>query len=144
MKEINKETILELFAEGYNCAQIVIMLSLEEGEEKDILLKTACSFGGGMCSGKVCGALTGGLMVLSSKLAKPLPDGEEKKLVRKLSAKLVSFFGKEVTLKYGSDDCNCKTIIEGCHGNKRERCSEAVLAVLEKVEEFINEAEKQA
>ena len=103
--EVNKETILKLFEEGYNCAQIVIMLSLEDGEEKDILLKTACSFGGGMCSGKVCGALTGGLMVLSNKLALSYPDQERKKLVRFLSAKLVSFFGKEITAPYGSDDC---------------------------------------
>ena len=56
----------ELFAQGYNCAQSVL-LAFEDitGLDRETAARVASSFGGGIGgSGEVCGALTGALMAL--------------------------------------------------------------------------------
>jgi C_GCAxxG_C_C family probable redox protein len=56
----------ELFQKGYNCSQSVIGAYAEElGVPEETALRMAAGFGGGIgrC-GEVCGALTGGVMVV--------------------------------------------------------------------------------
>lgn len=49
----------------YNCAQSVVVPFAEEaGISRDVAYKMASNFGGGMKRASVCGAITGGLMVL--------------------------------------------------------------------------------
>lgn len=49
----------------YNCCQSVLLPFAEQlGVDGDTALKTAACFGSGMNMGSVCGAVTGGLMVL--------------------------------------------------------------------------------
>ncbi len=49
----------------YNCAQSVLnAFSAEAGIPEETALKIASNFGGGMKRASVCGAVTGGLMVL--------------------------------------------------------------------------------
>lgn len=61
-----KEKALEVFSGNFNCSQAVLSPFAEElGIEKEIYLKIATSFGGGMRKGEVCGAVTGALMGLS-------------------------------------------------------------------------------
>lgn len=51
-----------------NCAQAVLLSYAEElGISKELAANLACNFGGGMKCGGVCGAITGGLMVLGAK-----------------------------------------------------------------------------
>lgn len=56
----------ELFCQGYNCAQAVFLTFAEElGMEKDVALKLASSFGGGMGGlREVCGAVSGMFMAV--------------------------------------------------------------------------------
>jgi C_GCAxxG_C_C family probable redox protein len=55
--------------EGYNCAQSVFYAFCEDLQiEQDTALKMASGFGAGMGrQGEVCGAVTGGIMVLGAK-----------------------------------------------------------------------------
>ena len=49
----------------YNCAQsVVVPFAEDEGISEDTAMKIASNFGGGMRRASVCGAVTGGLMVL--------------------------------------------------------------------------------
>ena len=60
-----KEKALEVFSSNFNCSQAVFSVFAEEyGLDKEIYLKIATSFGGGMRKGEVCGAATGALMGL--------------------------------------------------------------------------------
>lgn len=60
-----KEKALEVFSSNFNCSQAVFSVFAEEyGLDKEIYLKIATSFGGGMRKREVCGAVTGALMGL--------------------------------------------------------------------------------
>ena len=49
----------------YNCAQAVVTVFAEDLHyDEEAAYRTAAAFGGGMRIGSVCGAITGGLMVL--------------------------------------------------------------------------------
>ena len=64
-----KEIAKNYFLEGYNCAQSVFLAFAEdEGLNKDIALKIASSFGGGLgAQREVCGAVSGMCMALGLK-----------------------------------------------------------------------------
>ena len=59
------EIALELFNEGYNCAQAVFAAFADKyGIDKDTAMKLSSSFGGGMGRMReVCGAVSGMFMV---------------------------------------------------------------------------------
>lgn len=60
-----KELAVQYHKQGYNCSQAVVGVFCEElGLEKDLAMKMASGFGGGMRCGQVCGAVTGALMTL--------------------------------------------------------------------------------
>jgi C_GCAxxG_C_C family probable redox protein len=63
------EQAVSKFEEGYNCAQSVIFTFCDDLKmDKDLGLKMACGFGGGMArNGEVCGAVTGGIIVIGAK-----------------------------------------------------------------------------
>ena len=59
---------LEYFSNGYNCAQSVLAAFCEDcGFDTDAALRLASGFGGGMRCGEMCGAVTGGIMVVGLK-----------------------------------------------------------------------------
>lgn len=62
------ENALLLFNQGFNCSQAVFSVFCEElGLEPRVALRIACGFGGGICQGETCGAVTGAVMVLGLK-----------------------------------------------------------------------------
>ncbi len=81
---------------GYNCAQTVLMCMMEYYEkENDLWQNIAAPFGGGLCGShiSVCGAISGGLMVIG------IMDKENKS---KTGAELLEF----VKSKYGYINCD--------------------------------------
>ncbi len=66
---------------GYNCAQSVLSeFAPRFGLDRDTAMKIACGFGSGMGrSGNMCGAVTGGILVLSLKYGMMDPGSEEDK-----------------------------------------------------------------
>ncbi len=65
------------FLSGYNCAQAVFYTFCTDlGVDKDLALKIACGFGAGMGrKEEVCGAVTGGIMVIGAKYGRGENEG---------------------------------------------------------------------
>jgi C_GCAxxG_C_C family probable redox protein len=86
----NADEAVAMFREGFNCAQAVLAsCGQTRGISREIALRVAQGFGGGMCHGDTCGALTGAIMVIGLRHARltPADDGEKHKahqLVRRL------------------------------------------------------------
>jgi C_GCAxxG_C_C family probable redox protein len=66
---------------GFNCAQSVLgQFAPEMGMDTDIAAKVACGFGSGMGrSGNMCGAVTGGILVLGLKYGMSDPEASQDK-----------------------------------------------------------------
>ena len=59
---------LELFSKGYNCAQAVFgALCGEGGLDREMALRLANGFGGGLRCGEICGAVSGAVMAVGLK-----------------------------------------------------------------------------
>lgn len=70
------EIAVAKFLEGYNCAQAVLYSFCDDLRmEKETALKLACGFGAGMGrKQEVCGAVTGGILVIGAKLGRGEKD----------------------------------------------------------------------
>lgn len=89
---------------GFNCAQSVFKQYCEAlGMDVDTALALTSGFGGGMRIGTVCGALTGGLMVIG--LAKNITDPAHKTMLDPVVLELISRFRVAV------GEINCRDII---------------------------------
>ena len=63
-----EEKAVELFANGYNCAQAVLGVFCEEmGLDLATAFKLANGFGGGVRCGELCGAVSGAVMAIGLK-----------------------------------------------------------------------------
>ena len=75
----SQEAVL-LFNQGFNCSQAVFSVFCEEfGLDKNIALKISCGFGGGMCQGEICGAVSGAVMALGLKYGQNKGEDTESK-----------------------------------------------------------------
>ncbi len=71
----------ELFLEGNNCAQSVLLSFADEyGYSKELALKISAGFGGGMGkTQETCGAVSGAIMVLGIREGEKASDNDELK-----------------------------------------------------------------
>jgi len=102
--ETKAEIAVNLFEKGFNCAQAVISTHCEEyGLSDDIAKKISCGFGGGMGHiGEICGAVSGGIMLIGLKYGKYIEsDNESKEKTYKLVKEFTDNFKKE----YGAINC---------------------------------------
>lgn len=138
---------VDKFLEGYNCAQSVIYSFCDDLKlEKNIALKIACGFGAGMGrKEEVCGAITGGIMVIGMKYGRgenqdPTKTDQTYQKTRELMDKFVE---KQNTYI-------CRQLIEGCELTTTEGqnkfkekdlkikvCKQCVSSVVEILEEII-------
>ena len=78
----NFEMAKDLFKNGLNCSQTVFMLFAPKyGLSKEMAVKIACGFGGGMRDAQVCGAVTGALMVIGLKYGNENKEDQESKQI---------------------------------------------------------------
>lgn len=110
----------ELFLNGNNCAQSVLLAFADDlGYSKELALKIAAGFGGGMGKEQgTCGAVTGAIMVLGILKGEKASDNDElklksygavKELIRKFSDDFQSTSCRELTdCDFGSDSGNEK------------------------------------
>ena len=99
-----------VMAAGGNCAQAVLCVFCEElGLEKGMALKLASGFGSGMARRQeVCGALTGGLMVIGLKHGQAREDNmAAKEAAYRLSREMMERF----QARFGS--CLCRELLPG-------------------------------
>ncbi|HOV90293.1 MAG TPA: C-GCAxxG-C-C family protein [Syntrophorhabdaceae bacterium] len=139
---------IDKFLEGYNCAQSVLYSFCDDLKlDKNIALKIACGFGAGMGrKQEVCGAVTGGIMVIGMKYGR----GENQDLTKtdkayqKTRELMDRFIEKHNTYI-------CRRLIEGCElitveGQKEFRekelktkvCTSCVSNVVEILEDIID------
>jgi C_GCAxxG_C_C family probable redox protein len=92
------------FAKGFSCAPAVFSTYSEQfGLEKELALKIACGFGGGIGRmGKTCGAVTGAVMVIGLKHGQADVADEKS---RQETHKLVKKFIDKFTALHGSIEC---------------------------------------
>lgn len=76
-----KEEALKLFESGFNCSQAVLSVFFDELPiDKETALKLATGFGGGLCNGELCGAVTGAIMILGLKYGHSILGDDETQL----------------------------------------------------------------
>jgi C_GCAxxG_C_C family probable redox protein len=94
----------KMFLSGYNCAQSVLYAFRDEsGLPKGIALKIACGLGAGMArKQEVCGAVTGGILVLGMRHGRGVDDDRSARdLTYRRSRELMERFAE----KHGSYIC---------------------------------------
>jgi C_GCAxxG_C_C family probable redox protein len=125
----NSDQAVEMFAQGFNCAQAVLACS---GKRFGLARATAChvgqAFGGGMCFlDQTCGAVTGALMVIGLKHGKTAKDDAPKQKAGQLSREFASQF----IAKHGSLRC---TELLGCDLSKPKGVDQArALGLFQKI-----------
>lgn len=99
-----KDTAVELFKEGYNCSQSVFTAFAHRfGIDKDTALKISAGLGGGVGRMReVCGAVSGGAMVIGSIAS--ATEGKDSETKQK-NYELVREFAKRFTDENGSIVC---------------------------------------
>lgn len=116
----------------YNCAQSTLMaMAPETGLDEEILKKMSEHFGGGMKMGSVCGAFTGGLMLLG--LA-GIDDNESR-----------NRFIHTLRQKHGNM-LNCSELLKAnalAGGDKKTHCDRMIFDAIEIIEEIINEKKQK-
>lgn len=139
-----KESAVNRFKSGYNCAQAVLGAYSDITEVSiETLLKISNGFGAGIGrKQETCGAVTGGIMVLGMIYGRG--EGGEKSEQEKCYSK-VQTFTRKFEQKHGS--INCMKLLDGCclmtpEGQERfksekmiERCQGYVATAVEILEE---------
>lgn len=105
------DTAVSKFLEGYNCAQAVFYSFCDDlGFEKETALKIACGFGGGMGrKEEVCGAVSGGILVLGAKYGR---GGKDSKKVAELTYQKTRELMDEFAGRHGT--YICRELLGGC------------------------------
>ena len=98
-KEADKQ-----FEKGYSCAPSVLSAYSEQfGLKKELALRIACGFGGGLGrTGRTCGAVTGAVMVIGLKHGQADVADEKS---RQETHKLVKEFIDKFEALHGSVEC---------------------------------------
>ncbi len=89
---------------GFNCSQAILSTyGTDFGIDRDIALKLATGFGGGMGRmGETCGAVSGAFMVIGLKYGKFIKDDDDK---REKTYELVKEFRRRFEEKNGTTVC---------------------------------------
>lgn len=131
--------MLELYRQGFNCSQILLLLGLEAlGKSKPDLVRAMTGLGGGLgFSGKTCGALTGGVCLLGLYAGRGTPEEEEHDRFLLMVEELVQWFDEETGRTYGG--INCAEILGDELANKAVslKCGNIVSSTYTKVNEIL-------
>ncbi len=137
----------EKFLSGYNCAQAVLWSFSDQcGLAPETALKIACGLGAGMARRQeVCGAVTGGILVLG--LIHGRGEGQDRTATEQTYAKTLELM-RRFEASYGT--CNCRQLLDGCditteEGRKAfmdrdllnhtcKACVQTVVTILEEME----------
>jgi C_GCAxxG_C_C family probable redox protein len=109
--ESKSEIALAKFTEGFSCSQSVFYSFCDELQfDKNTALKLACGFGAGMGrKGEVCGAVSGGILVIGIKYGRgENDDPSAKELTYAKTRELMDQFAG----KHGT--CICRQLLNGC------------------------------
>jgi len=127
--------MLKLSAQGFQCAQILIILALEhDDKENPDLVRAAGALNVGLSDGSgPCGALTGGCCFISYFAGKGEMDELEDPALKDMISEFSAWF-REI---HGSQICT--EILDGDMTNMTARCPEIVKASFSKAMEILLE-----
>lgn len=133
---IDSFRLFKLAAQGFCCSQILIILGLEaEGKENPDLVRSMQGLCGGLGGfGGICGALTGGICLLSLKAGKGSAEEAGNPKLAGMISELMQWFDE----KHGSWECSAIVggrLDEG--GAYPVKCGSIVTAAYAKVEEIL-------
>ncbi len=121
------EMAVAYFDGGYNCAQSVLAVFCEDaGLDEETALRVAAGFGGGMgrlC--EVCGALTGGFMLIGMQTGMITPDERKLDNVNDVPYGLVQELARRFRERNGSIRCGELTGYDLADPAQRLRAKEA-------------------
>ena len=105
----SEETKANFLSSGFNCAQSVVVLFCEKyGVRREDALRLSGSFGGGVRCGEICGAVSGGAMVVGLKYGQSVPgDLAAKQLCAEKTVEFINAFRAK------NKDITCRDLL-GC------------------------------
>jgi C_GCAxxG_C_C family probable redox protein len=147
----HSEKAKDFFDRGFGCGQSVLSAFSEDfGLDTSTALKVAAGFGSGMGRmGDVCGALTGGFMVLGLKYGKLNADGSKNVAATEIIYAKVAELTRRFRERNESMDCRDLTGLDLSKEDARtyarehnifsSRCSHFVQDVVEILEELLSD-----
>jgi len=134
MMEATTIRVMQLRSQGWCCAQIVILLLLEDlGREGPDLVRAARSlcFGLGDLAGP-CGALTGGALALGLAAGGPAGDPKVDDRLRPLLAELGAWFRRTMEARHGGTSCRA-IVGPGAEAPNPPHCGPAIMETYETI-----------
>lgn len=133
--------MLKLSRQGFNCSQILLKLALLARKNSNPeLIRAMQGLGGGLgFSGNVCGALTGGVCLLSLYTGRGRAEEKTHANFHAMIEELVHWFEENVGEEFGS--INCRDIIKDDLKTRtiNPKCSHIVASTYEKAKEILAE-----
>lgn len=133
------ERMREMKAQGFYCSQILMKLGLElQGKDNPDLVRAAHGLAGGLgFSGELCGALSGGAILLGLYAGKGQPEEEQDPRLDFMIVDLVNWFKQEYGQSYGG--IRCEDIVGDSGKNMATRCPLIVAGTFQRVKELLVE-----
>lgn len=133
--------MMEFASQGYECSQIMMLLTMElEGKENPDLIRAMSGLNGGMGrSGNACGCLTSGACVLGYFTGKGESEEIEDSRSKEIIKSYVDWFCKEIGGQYGG--CSCEQIVKGNYTLCMTICKDILEQCFEKIMELLDQYE---
>ena len=133
------EQMQEMKAQGFYCSQILMKLGLElQGRENADLVRAMQGLAGGLgFTGELCGALSGGVSLLSLYAGKGLPEEAEDPRLNFMITDLVDWFKQGYGQTYGG--IRCAEIVGDSGNDMATRCPLLVAGTFQRVKELLVE-----
>lgn len=143
---ITTNEVAELFAQGFDCSQVIVSYFAEDlGIDDKAAKKMAACFGAGMFAGETCGAYAGALMVIGLKYGHYEPNTPD---VKNQNIGKLMEFKQKFAEKHNS--CVCKNLLDGLNpsipedmnvllesGKMMSFCPQLVVDIIEVLEKIL-------
>lgn len=134
-----KIRMTELQTQGFHCSQILLLIALErQGKQNPDLIRSMSGLANGLGdTGKICGALTGGVCLLGLYAGRGSSEEQEHPLFTVMVQAFIRWFEDAYGARYGGIDC--QSILEDDPWNRMLRCPVMVVDTYAKVMSLLNE-----
>jgi len=131
--------ISQLHLQGFHCAQVLLIMGLEQqGKEDPDLIRAMNGLSGGLgFQGKTCGALAGGACLLALFAGRGTLEETEQRSLNLMIQQLVEWFEVKFGQEFGGIDC--KTILGGDPWNRMTRCPKLIIETYFMARELLQE-----
>jgi C_GCAxxG_C_C family probable redox protein len=133
------DPLMEYRKQGFYCSQILVLQGLEMlGKTNPDLIRAAQSLAGGLgFTGELCGALTGGALLLGLYAGKGSPEEQEDPRLLFMIDDLMKWFKDGYGQQFGG--IRCDELLVGVNYVQSQRCPLLVSGVLQKVKDLLVE-----